>query len=98
MDNLGGFLTVGQVLVTATRDGGHPPEFWAERVCDRLISIAETAPPELRLQAQAFREQMKAVLLDGMRKAITSNHTTVINQLRKAGMNEAAELVFKLRS
>jgi len=98
MDGLGGFLSAGQVTVTTTSGAGHPPEFYAERLCDRLISIAETAPPEIRLQAQAYRERMQAVALDVIKRAIVSNHTTVINQLRKAGMNEAAELVFKLRS
>lgn len=91
-------MAVGSVIVTTTVDGGHPPEYYAERLCDRLLFIAETAPPEIKLQAIAYREEMQRVLLDGIRRAILSNHTTVIHQLRKAGMDEAAELVFALRS
>jgi hypothetical protein len=91
-------MEVGPFSVATTIDRGHPPEFYAERICEKLIHISESAPPEIRVQALAFRERMMAVLLDGIRKAIISDHTTVITQLRKAGMNEAAELVNKLRS
>ena len=89
-------MSVGAFEVHTTTDGGHPPEFYAERICERLMYVSETAPPEIKLQAMAFKEAMKAVILTGVRGAILSNHTTVINQLRKAGMNEAAALVYEL--
>lgn len=90
-------MVVGQVSVEATQNFGHPPEFYAERILERLIYISENAPPEIRAQALAYRESMKQTLLAGIKRAILSNHTTIINQLRKAGMTEAAELVYRLR-
>jgi NAD(P)H-hydrate repair Nnr-like enzyme with NAD(P)H-hydrate dehydratase domain len=89
---------VGLFNVVTTSGVGHSPEYYAERLCEKLIHIADTSHPDIRAQALAYKEAMRVILLNGIRQAIVSNHTTVINQLRKAGMNEAAELVLQLRS
>ncbi len=91
-------MSVGPFNVVTTSDGGLPPEYYAERICERLLMVSETAPPELRAQAMAFREAMAGVVLGGVRGAILSNQTTIIAQLRKAGFEDAASLVFALRS
>jgi hypothetical protein len=91
-------LGVGIVTVTATSGAGHPPEFYAERLVAKLIYVGENAPPEIKAQALAYQEAMRQILLDGIRQAILSNHTTIIGKLRQAGMEEAAALVFSLRS
>ena len=54
---------VFKVDVSTTSNGGHPPEFWAKRCTERLISVADSAPPALREQAQAFKDQMEQVVL-----------------------------------
>jgi len=90
--------SLGLFSVATTVDGGHSPEYYAERLCEKLIAISETAPVEVRLQALAFREAMGAVLLDGIRRAILSDHTTIISKLRQAGFDDAALLVLSLRS
>lgn len=90
------FGEAGQVGVMTTSGVGASPEYYAEEICNRLLEIAKTASPEIRLQAEAFREAMRAHILHGIRDAIRSDHTTVINHLRKAGMNEAAALVYEL--
>ena len=82
--------------MVTTSDGGHPPEFYAERITDRLIFVAADAPPEIKVQALAYRDAMRQIVLNGIRSAILSNHTTIIAQLRKAGMEDAASLVFEL--
>lgn len=89
-------MTVGAYSVHTTSGVGHSPEFWTERLVERLIHVSESAPPVIKQQAMAYREALQAVVLDGVRKAILSNHTTVINELRKAGMPEAAALVYEL--
>lgn len=89
-------VSVGPFRVETTSNGGHPPEFFAQRICDKLISIAQTAPPELRVQAMEYQEAMRSVILVGINGAIRSNHTTLIVQLRKAGMEDAAHFIWKL--
>jgi len=64
---------VGQVSVATTSHGGHPPEFFAERIVARLMHISDTAPEPIKAQALVFREQMLAVVLDGIKRAILSD-------------------------
>jgi hypothetical protein len=63
----------GTVTVVTTSNGGHPPEFFALRIVDRLIVVADNAPQPIRDQALAFREQMLAIVLDGLTRAIASD-------------------------
>ncbi len=43
--------TVGNVFVQTTSNRGFTPEEVAERCLDRIVSIAESAAPEVRAQA-----------------------------------------------
>lgn len=88
--------SIGQVTVATSSNGGHSPEFWAERVIARLISVSETAPPEIRDQAIAYRETLLQTVLAGMKRACLSDRTTVIVALRQAGMEDAASLVWRM--
>jgi hypothetical protein len=84
---------VFKVDVSTTSNGGHPPEFWAKRCTERLISVADSAPPALREQAQAFKDQMEQVVLFHMKRAIQSDRSTVGHMLTEAGQPNLAELV-----
>jgi len=84
---------VFKVDVSTTTNGGHPPEFWAKRCTERLISVADSAPPALREQAQAFKDQMEQVVLFHMKRAIQSDRSTVGHVLTEAGQPQLAELV-----
>ena len=98
MSGLGGQvgMGVGPVTVATTSNGGHPPEFWAERIVAGLISISDKAPPEIRNQAIAYREAMLQTVLAGIKRACLSDRTTVISALRQAGLEDAANLVWKI--
>jgi hypothetical protein len=89
--------TLGDYRVTTTVNGGHPLEFFIEDITAQIIYISDTAPPGIREQAQAYRENIKVVLANGIRQAILSNHTTLIYQLRQAGMEEAAAFILAMR-
>jgi hypothetical protein len=82
-----------KVDVETTSNGGHPPEFWAKRCIERLLSVSESAPPVLREQAQAFKDQMEHVVLLHMKRAIQSDRSTVGYLLTEAGQPKLAELV-----
>jgi len=91
-------MSIGPFSVVTTTDGGHPPEFFAERISERILYVSLEAPPAIREQALAYQAHLKAIVLEGVKRAILSNHTTVINRLRKAGMPEAAQLVYEMRN
>ena len=66
-------FNVGSVEVFTSSHGGHPPEFWAEQIVNRLIHVGNQAPEPIRAQALAYRDQMAAIVLDGIRQAIASD-------------------------
>lgn len=65
--------SVGTVEVITTVNGGRPPEYFAQRVVDRLMYVGDNAPEPIREQALAFRDRMHAVILDGIKAAIESD-------------------------
>lgn len=86
-------ITTGpfSVDVATSNDGGHPPEFWAQRAIDRIISIADSTDPNIAAQARVFRNHVEQVILFNMKQAISCDRTTVGQILTKAGHPELAE-------
>jgi len=88
----------GRVKVTATKNRGHPVEFWVEDVMRQLVHVSDTAPPPIRDQAYAFQAALRREVERGMHAAVASHHTTLLYHLNKAGMREAAALIQSIRS
>lgn len=65
-------FSVGEVKVVAGM-GGHPPEFFARRIVEKALHIADTTPEPLKAQAYAYRDQLYALVLDGISRAIQSD-------------------------
>ena len=91
-----GFAAPGAVNVVTSSNGGHSPEQIAELCVDRLIHVADTAPPELAMQAKAFREQMLAIVLHYVRMAAVEDRATVAAKLEQAGAADAAQQIRRL--
>ena len=87
---------LGAVTVMTSTNGGHSPEQIAEMCVNRLIRVADTAPPEIAVQARAFRDQMSDVVLGYVRMAAAEDRATVVAQLERAGLHDAAELTRRL--
>ena len=88
--------TAGNVFVETTSNRGFTPEEVAERCLDRIVHIAESAAPEVRAQAEAFRADIRKLLVYYMKEAIKSDRTTVYNALCDAGQKDLAELIRRL--
>jgi hypothetical protein len=82
-----------KVDVLTTSGRGMTAEDVAELALNKLISISDTAPPEIAAQAKAFKERMRMVLVHYMRQAIASDRTTVYNILKDAGHPDIAETI-----
>jgi hypothetical protein len=91
-----GFAAPGAVTVMTSSNGGHSPEQIAELCVDRLIRISDTAPPELAMQAKAFKEQMLAVVLHYVRMAAVEDRATVVAKLEQAGAADVAQQIRRL--
>ena len=87
---------VGNVFVQTTSNRGFTPEEVAERCLERIVSVAEDATPEVRAQAQAFKDNIRKLLVYYMKEAIKSDRTTVYNALCDAGQKDLAELIRRL--
>jgi len=87
---------VGNVFVQTTSNRGFTPEEVAERCLERIVSVAEDATPEVRAQAQAFKDNIRKLLVHYMKEAIKSDRTTVYNALCDAGQKDLAELIRRL--
>lgn len=86
-------VTPFAVNVMTSSNGGHSPEQVAELCIERLIKISDTAPPELAMQARAFREQMLAVVLQYVKMAAAEDRVTVATKLEQAGMADLAQQI-----
>jgi hypothetical protein len=89
-------VEVGGVAVHTTENRGFTPEEIAERCLDKIVSVADTALPEVQAQAQAFKDHIRAVLVFYMKEAANSDRTTVYNALLEAGQKDLAELIRRM--
>jgi len=89
-------LSVGSVEVKTTNNRGFTPEEVAKLCADRLMLVADDAPPAIKDQALAYKEQMQAVIAVYMKQAIQSDRTTVYNAIKDAGHKKLAEYIRKM--
>jgi hypothetical protein len=88
-----GILLGGSVEVHTTDNRGFTPEEIAERALDKIISVGSQSHPAIRDQAEAFRNQIRAVLIFYMKETVKSNRTTMAARLRDAGHPELIKLL-----
>jgi len=91
-----GLLEVGGVTVQTTDNRGSRPEEVAKRCADRIVAVADSAPPEIREQAKAFRDNVEIVVAHYMRSAIRSDRSTIETALTEAGYPELAKMIRNL--
>ena len=84
---------LGQVLVSTTDNKGHDPEFWATHTTNKILGISQEAAPHIRLQAEAFRNQVYTLILMGMKSAIASDRVTVRGLLDAQGHEDMAKII-----
>ena len=87
---------LGIIEVHTTNEGGHSPEFWAKLCIDRIIQTSEDAPEQIQEQVKTYKGNITKVIEQYMQNAIKSDRITINNQLDKAGLKEASNLIRKL--
>ena len=86
----------GAFAVHTTKDRGHSEEELAAHAVEKIISIADSAPPELKQQANAFKQRMFYVIVLALKQAVKSDRTTLYNLLKQQGHEDMAEILRKL--
>lgn len=87
------FLLGGGVKVMSTQGRGFTPEEIAERALDKIIAVGGQSHPLIREQAEAFRENIKQVLVFYMKEAVRSHNVTLVNKFKKAGYPELVKIL-----
>ena len=84
---------LGGVKVYTTQYRGHTPEELAEMAIDKIIYVGKESHPAILGQAEAFKEQIKRVMVAYMHKAIKCDRDTVAHKLRQSGHPELIKLL-----
>mgnify|MGYP003682216443 FL=1 len=77
--------------VRTSNDGGHSIDTVAEMCADKLMSVSDTAPEEIRVQAEAFKTQMLNVVAHYIKMAVKEDRATMCIKIQKAGFSDLAE-------
>lgn len=92
MSNVG-HTGVGVFKVETADHRGWTPEELAERALDRIIYVGGNSHPAIREQAEAFRANIRAVLVHYLNEAVQSERTTLASKFREAGHPELVKLL-----
>jgi len=76
-----------------TNGGNHPPEKWSELAVRRVVQVADTAPPPIRDQAHAFREQVRGTFTYYLAQALGAQRRDLADKLEREGMRAAAAFI-----
>jgi len=91
-----GLPALGIIETRTSNYGGHTPEFWAERLTDKLVGTSEDLEPHIEAQAKAYEEQIKQVCLIYIKNAIKSYKASLIQELTKAGDEDLANIIKRI--
>ena len=91
-----GMPALGIIEAKTTNHGGHPPEFWAERLTEKLVGTSEDLEPHIEAQAKAYEEEIKKVCLIYIKNAIKSYKASLIQELLKGGEEKLANIVKRI--
>lgn len=81
------------VKVMTTQGRGFTPEEIADRAVNKIISVGSQTHPAIRDQAQAFKENIRDVLVFYIKEAVQSDRVTLSNRLKEAGHPELVKLL-----
>ncbi len=88
-----GGAKIGIATASMVSGRGFTPEELVEHAVNEIISIGNNSHPVLQAQAEAFREDIKNVMLNYLRQAVASHNTTLTNRFTDAGHPELVKLL-----
>jgi hypothetical protein len=84
---------VGSVVVQTTDNRGFTPEEIADRALDKIMYVGSQTHPAIRDQAEAFRENIRQVIVFYMHEAIRSHNVTLVSKFKQAGHPELTAIL-----
>lgn len=86
-------LLGGGVKVMTTSNRGFNPEEVADRALDKIIAVGSDSHPAVRAQAEAFKKDIRKVLVQYMKEMVRSHNTTLAHRFRDMGYPELIKLL-----
>ena len=88
-----GMPELGIIEAKTTSFGGHPPEFRAERLTEKIVGYSEDTEPHIREQARAYKDAIYQVCLIYIKNALKSYKASLIQDLIGGGEEELAKII-----
>lgn len=88
-----GIPQLGMVEIATTNFGGHPPEFWAKQLTEKIIGYSEDSAPHIKEQAKAYENLIYKVCLIYLNNAIKSYKASLIQELIKGDAEDLAKII-----
>ena len=88
-----GIPGLGLIEAKTSNYGGHPPEFWAERLTEKIVSTSDSENPYIKEQARAYRDMIYKVCLIYIENALKSYKATLIQDLSGQGSEDIAKII-----
>ena len=91
-----GMPSLGLIEAKTSSQGGHPPEFWAERLTEKIVSGSDSEDPYIQEQAKAYKNLIYKVCLIYIKNALKSYKATLIQDFIKQGDTELANIIKRI--
>ena len=89
-------ITVGQVGVATSDNGGLSNEQISKLATNKIVSISENAPEPIKQQAHIFADNVRNLLHYYIELARKEERANICHQLREAGQNDLAEVIRRI--
>ena len=81
------------IEVATTNYGGHPPEFWAKQLTDKIVGYSDENEQHIKDQARAYKDLIYKVCLIYMKNAIKSYKASLIQELTQGDAQDLAKII-----
>jgi hypothetical protein len=88
-----GIPELGLIEVVTTNFGGHPPEFWAKQLTEKIVGYSEDSAPHIKEQAKAYEDIIYKVCLIYLNNAIKSYKASLIQELIQGDAEDLAKII-----
>ena len=89
-------ITVGQVGVATSDNGGLSNEQISELATNKIVSISENAPEPIKQQAHIFADNVRNLLQYYIELARKEERASICSKVREAGQVELANAIGRL--
>ncbi len=85
-----------QPIVKTSQNGGLSIEDLTEACVSKILSVSDTAPPQIKEQARIFQDRLQKVIFNYLTHAAESQKDTCVQVCLKAGEHNAANILRRL--